>query len=135
MTNNLNEQIDIAEKLARIAHGGQTRRGGKPYITHPEAVANSVEPKYKVVAWLHDVLEDTEFTASDLLLLNFKPDDVHALILLDKTKQSNYDTYLKNIKRNDKARVIKIADIKHNLSDKPKPKTKERYINALNFLI
>ena len=47
-----------------MAHSGQTRASGQPYITHPVAVASIVaELKLDVesicAAILHDVLEDT----------------------------------------------------------------------------
>lgn len=59
--------VHLAEKIAGEAHQGQYRRGGVvSYIEHPKAVVDRVgaDPEARVVAWLHDVLEDTEVTAS-----------------------------------------------------------------------
>jgi (p)ppGpp synthase/HD superfamily hydrolase len=60
--------VALAEKLARGAHAGQTRRDGvTPYIVHPADVARRVDTDAeKAVAWLHDVLEDTATTSIDL---------------------------------------------------------------------
>ena len=60
--------IDIAKEIATNAHKGLFRRDGiTPYITHPEAVAASLEgehPDVIATAWLHDVLEDTDVKAA-----------------------------------------------------------------------
>ena len=63
--------IDKVFDIAVAAHEGQTRRDGvTAYIYHPMAVADRVEHlgyEYVCVAYLHDVLEDTKFTAHDML--------------------------------------------------------------------
>ena len=65
----------FAKLFATEKHEGQMRKCGKPYITHPEAVAELIG-KYKksvnikrlqAAAWLHDVLEDTDTTYYDLV--------------------------------------------------------------------
>ncbi len=58
--------------LAKEAHGGVRRRSGEPYLLHPIAVAKIVVDeiglgvKSVVVALLHDVVEDTEYTVEDM---------------------------------------------------------------------
>ncbi len=61
----LQKAIDIATK----AHEGVTRDiTGEPYINHPKRVADRVNGELKIVAWLHDVLEDRKgITAQDLI--------------------------------------------------------------------
>lgn len=42
-------------------------KSGVDYITHPRTVASFCEgPKEKIVALLHDVIEDTQVTEADL---------------------------------------------------------------------
>ena len=59
--------VEKALEIATIAHKGQTDKAGKEYIYHPIMVAFSVKTKEeKIVALLHDVVEDTEWTFEDL---------------------------------------------------------------------
>jgi ADP-ribosyl-[dinitrogen reductase] hydrolase len=59
--------VDRARELATTAHAGQVDKVGAPYIEHPARVAGRVRAAgdgedAEVVAWLHDVVEDTEIT-------------------------------------------------------------------------
>ena len=58
-----NERMELARALAAYAHLGQVDKAGKPYITHPLAVAEGVEGEdAKIAALLHDTVEDTFVT-------------------------------------------------------------------------
>lgn len=65
----LNEyDVTNARELARQAHLGQPY-GNDPYIVHLDEVANIVEDygeDYSIVAYLHDILEDTQITDKDI---------------------------------------------------------------------
>jgi (p)ppGpp synthase/HD superfamily hydrolase len=130
--------IEKAEWMARMVHKGQTRRDGKtPYISHPQAVAQMVknDDRVKAVAWLHDVIEDAKFHVEADMRFNEIPEDViEAVKILTRTKDVPYEEYLKRIKKNDLARSVKVADMLHNLSDKPTEKQKERYTKGIEFL-
>ncbi len=55
--------IEKALQIAAQAHEGQKDKDGQPYILHPLRVMNAVEDKTaKIVAVLHDVIEDTSVT-------------------------------------------------------------------------
>jgi (p)ppGpp synthase/HD superfamily hydrolase len=64
--------ILTAIDIASTAHRGTTRKyNNEPYIVHPKRVANLVEFKVQdehliAAAWLHDVLEDTEFDRAEM---------------------------------------------------------------------
>ena len=65
------EPLSKAYELATIAHHGQTRVTGEPYITHPLAAAQiladiGIDPVAVTAAILHDVPEDSDFTLADL---------------------------------------------------------------------
>ena len=65
------ELIDKAYNLALDAHGNQRRISGIPYILHPTSVACilvelGMDTQSIVAALLHDVVEDTAYTVSDI---------------------------------------------------------------------
>jgi (p)ppGpp synthase/HD superfamily hydrolase len=123
--------------IAAQAHWGQTRRDGvTPYINHPKAVAERVRGDIdaEMVAWLHDVLEDTDLTANDLLDKGVPFNVIEAVIWLTKTKGVSYETYLALIKKNPLARKVKIADMLANLSDAPSEKQIVKYAKGLLYL-
>ncbi len=133
----------LALEVAKKAHNNQLDKGGNPYINHPIAVAKGVTTiKQKIIALLHDVCEDSEITFNDLMIMGFPEDIIASLKVITKNKDMPYQQYLTNLKNNHDARIVKIADIKHNmdLSRIPNPtsidfKRRENYQEALNFLL
>ena len=130
-----------AASVAMAAHLGQTRRDGKtPYITHPKAVADLVEgDDAKMVALLHDVVEDTVVTMDDLK--EFFPENIcQAIDAMSHRENESYLNYVLRLCKNDLARKVKFADIAHNmftLEDDGKTITRirrERYEMALWIL-
>lgn len=110
------ESLRIAEIIARNAHSGQYDKGGHPYIKHPETIASMVQTyNEKIVAWLHDVIEDTEWTLDDLIRVGFSLDIVDAVDAITKRKDENRLDYLNRVVTNPIARNVKIADLKHNM--------------------
>ena len=126
-----------ALRMATKAHKGQNRKfgEGEAYITHPIAVSDSVEGKdAKIVALLHDVVEDTPLTLEDLHK-EFPLDIVWAVDMLTKRDCDSYAESVLRAKSNRLARRVKIADIKHNMSTLPEGHgLVDRYIDALNIL-
>lgn len=105
-----------AFKIAYKAHKSQKDKGGKAYIFHPLHVAFNVRGKNeKVVALLHDVVEDTSIAFSDLKDMGISDVCVEALMAITKRHGEDYEIYLKRVKSNDIARRVKIADISHNM--------------------
>ena len=115
---NLEALYRRAEEIAIRAHAGQLDKGGNPYINHPLAVAAGVQGyELKIVALLHDVLEDSSVTAQDLLAEGFPPELVEAICVLTHNKEDemSYRDYIFSVKKNPIARAVKISDIMHNL--------------------
>lgn len=105
-----------ALSIAEIAHEHQADKAGRPYIYHPLAVASMVGTvKEKVVAVLHDVAEDSDFSLDYLRQQGFGDEITTALELLTHDKEVPYMDYIKSINDNDLARSVKIADLTHNL--------------------
>ena len=137
-----NRLLALAIETAEKFHYGQTDKGGKPYINHPTAVAASLtNTEHKIVAYLHDIVEDTPVTLEDLLDIGFTYRIVNSIRLLTKNKELTYQEYQRRIRFDTTARAVKIADLKHNmdLSRIPQPckndyERLEKYKAALSFL-
>ena len=134
--------VDLALSIARQAHEGQLDKAGVDYIEHPIYVASQVDTEEeKAVALLHDVIEDSPFTAEELLLAGLLETVVTAVQILSKKKGQDYQTYLENVKSNPLARVVKLADLKHNsdlsrlssVTDKDLERL-EKYKKAIDYL-
>jgi len=151
----LGRAISIASK----AHQNQFDKAGEPYILHPLAVMQDVmhkEDKYKIVAILHDVIEDTSWfleTSDENCIYDFAianpgigPIEIseeiyQALKLLTHEKYIPYQEYIVNLSNNIIATRIKLADLKHNsdimrlkgIEDKDQERIK-KYHTAFLFL-
>jgi len=107
-----------AMEVAFSAHFGQKDKAGAPYIFHPFHIAeNMPDEDTTVIALLHDVIEDTDLTASDLRKFGFTPLQVEAVVAMSRKKDEQYFDYIQRVKANNYARIVKLADLKHN-SDK-----------------
>ncbi len=102
--------------IALKAHYKQLDKGGKPYILHPLKVSFKVKNnKVKIVALLHDVLEDSnKYSIDDF---NFLDDEQkESLLLLTHDKNVGYFDYVKKIKQNEIAKEVKKQDLIQNLN-------------------
>ena len=134
--------LELALSIATEAQKGQFDKAGVDYIKHPLYVASQVDTEEeKAVALLHDVIEDSPFTAEELLLAGLLETVVTAVQILSKKKGQDYQTYLENVKSNPLARVVKLADLKHNsdlsrlssVTDKDLERL-EKYKKAIDYL-
>lgn len=143
--NKEDNMIERARKLAYKVHKGQHRWGGEPFITHPKGVVeilrdtditpgllgsyalseNGKRDLY-VVAWLHDVVEDTPTTLGNLLDMSFEYVIVQAVDAITRRDDEDYREYILRVKKNEIARLVKIADIEHNLESFDHKKNKSR---------
>ena len=135
-------KLELAYAIALVAHKGQVDKAGVDYINHPKSVAAKCKTeKEKIVALLHDVVEDTNITLEDLSQF-FENDIVEAINLLTHRDEDDYMTYLSRIKKNSLARTVKLADLENNmdLSRLPNPSEKDyarlenKYKPAYKFL-
>ena len=103
--------IEAARALATAAHAGQVDKAGLPYITHPERVASRLEsPAARVVGWLHDTVEDTDVTLSDIEA-RFGPETAAAVDAVSRRPGEAWEDYLKRVKADPVARQVKISDL------------------------
>ena len=146
--------LDKAKQLCIKAHEGQFRRDGiTPYSNHPIEVANVLTTDdEKIVAYLHDILEDTEYVTTKgekgswihlpgeleeaKLAMCWIPERLaNTVHLLTKAIVFSYRDYIKAIASNKLATKVKIADITCNLADKPTDRQKVKYTTAMAVLL
>jgi len=124
------------------AHKDQRDKSGMPYVFHPFHLAEQMKDEATtVVALLHDVVEDSDFTFSDLEKEGFNKDIIDALKLLTHNDGSKYMEYVKRIKENKIAKAVKLADLRHNsdttrldVIDESAIKRRDKYLKAIKFL-
>lgn len=143
--------LHTAERIARDAHAGQIEKlTGDNYIRHVERVVALVaSDEAKVVAWLHDVIEDTTVTAADLRAAGIPEALVADVLILTRvtphiyagSKGDAYTAYIASLVASGSAvaRAVKVAD----LTDHLRPmetlvlpsSMRKRYTRALTALL
>lgn len=111
--------IDLALRIATKAHQGQLDRDGNPVILHPLTVGlMGHTDEEKATGFLHDVVEDTDYTFEDLLHEGIPVGVVNAIRLLTHNKGTDYYDYVQNIidSGNPIALQVKYNDLQHNYS-------------------
>ena len=109
--------LEKAIQIAVEAHAGTKDKGGKAYILHPISVMMRVETEEeKIVAILHDVVEDTDWTFDALRKEGFSETVIEALETVTKySEEEDYDDFIQRSLKNDIGRKVKIADLRENL--------------------
>lgn len=136
------KDVQAARALATRLHEGQLDKAGKPYITHPQRVAERLTtPEAQVVGWLHDTVEDTGISLEELEA-RFGRETAAAVDAVSRREGEPWEDYLARVKANPMARQVKISDLidNSNLSRIPHitmkdVKRQEKYNKALQFLM
>ena len=106
-----------AIKVAYEAHLGQLDYNDVPYIFHPYHLAEQMDDEVScTVALLHDVVEDTHLTLSDLEQI-FPTQVVEIVRLLTHDEGIDYFDYIRKIKTDSIATKVKLEDLKHNSNE------------------
>ncbi len=123
------ERLRRAYEFAKEAHKMQCRKSGAPYIVHPIAVAGIAAEELRldtnsvICAFLHDVVEDTEYTLDDVRRL-FGDDVAFLVDVVTKKKKDhykttkqvdNYNQLLQSLHYDIRALMVKLADRLHNM--------------------
>ena len=102
--------------LATEAHRGQVDRAGSPYILHPLRLMCRVNSDTeRIIAVLHDVVEDTDYTLDDLRERGYSEEIVTAVDCLSRREDETYEQFIQRIKPNPLARRVKLADLMDNM--------------------
>lgn len=136
------EMTKKAMRLCFDAHKEQKDKSGLPYVFHPFHLAEQMDTEETtVVALLHDVIEDTDYTFEDLSEMGFSKSVIDALRLLTHDDNTEYMEYVSKIKFNAVARTVKLADLRHNsdlsrldfIDDKAIAR-RDKYLKAIDLL-
>lgn len=154
------ERLQCVHVFVRAAHNGQIDKVGRPYIEHLERVASKMNTiERKIIAFMHDVVEDERITQEELHKLHFLTDHEKCCIdILNKNRtgfgicdlrllaQIPKDmVYITGVRNVENTRLVKIADIEDNMNivrffmtgNTPEHKDQERllkYESQLRFL-
>ena len=134
--------VEAAKALAMRMHAGQTDKAGMPYIDHPMRVASRLDMlEDQVVGWLHDTVEDTPLTLSEIEV-SFGPETASAVDAITRREGEPWNDYIRRVGENPVARLVKISDLidNSNLSRLPRitmrdVKRQARYNAALLTLM
>lgn len=108
--------LEDAIALAVQAHRGQKDRAGAPYVLHPLRMMFRVETDAeKMVAVLHDVVEDSDWTLDELRAEGFPEEVVTAVDHLTRREGESYDDFVRRAAAHPVARRVKIADLEDNM--------------------
>ena len=110
-------QLATAIEIATKAHSGQLDKGGMPYILHPLHLMSQLmfDLQLATIAVLHDVVEDSEYTISDLREVGISDRVLTALELMTHKKGQDYlSSYIKGVSTNYDALRVKRKDLEHN---------------------
>ena len=108
--------LERAIAIALQAHAGQKDKGGEPYILHPLRVMLAMQHETgRIVAVLHDVLEDSGITAHHLRAEGFAEEVIEALALLTKMPGESRLDAAKRAAKHPLAWAVKLADNADNL--------------------
>lgn len=132
----------IALSLCFEAHKEQKDKSGLPYVFHPFHLAEQMETEETtIVALLHDLIEDTDYTIEDLTKMGFDKAITDAIALLTHADGVEYMDYVRKIKDNPIAKAVKLADLHHNSDltrldsiDQKALSRRDKYLKAIAIL-
>jgi len=111
----MTQTLERAIAIAASAHAGQVDKGGAPYILHPLKVMlrmSSLEER--IVAVLHDVVEDCGISLDDLRKEGFSEAVLSAIESVTKVPGESYEDFVERAAQNPIGRVVKLADLEEN---------------------
>ena len=147
------EQIKVLNKAINLAQEkfeDIKRKNGEPYFSHLEAVSQIINEDYyqlipleareiwgnlkilvMAIGYLHDIIEDTDVTMQDLKDMGFPPFVYETVQTLSRRERETYFDFITRI--NDSgafciaAKAVKLADLRHNMSDLTEGSLKDKY--------
>lgn len=111
------EMLSAAIHLATNAHHGQFDKGGSPYILHVLRVMSLLkdsDEELQSIAVLHDVVEDTKTTYTDLALAGMSARVIAGVKALTKQRGQSYQEYKSEVLNSLDAMRVKLCDLRHN---------------------
>jgi (p)ppGpp synthase/HD superfamily hydrolase len=107
--------LEHAIRIAAVAHEGQVDKAGAPYILHVLRVMLAVSSnEERIVAVLHDVVEDTMWTPEALRAEGFGDAIINAIERLTRREGESYDAFIERAGSSAISRRVKLADLADN---------------------
>ena len=139
---NYNKLYDKALRIAIHAHKGQVDKAGREYVMHPIRVAERCkDPRAKIVALLHDTIEDTGVTEEYLRREGFPDEIISGVLSVTKRDKEEYDDFVRRAAENAIGKEVKIADLEDNMDIRRLPEMTDndvarlrKYLRAWQFL-
>ena len=108
--------LERAIAIAAEAHAGQVDKAGAPYILHPIRVMLRLDsPEERIVAMLHDLVEDSSWTFDQLRTEGFSDTIIAALDAVTRRETESYEDFVRRAATNPIGRSVKRADLLENL--------------------
>ena len=138
----LNQQYIKALDLSSLKHREQKDKAGMPYFGHIARVSNACKTgPAKVVALLHDIIEDTDVTSEQLEEAGMSEFVIKAVLCLTRKNGEPYEDFIRRAAKNPIAREVKIADLEDNMDVRRLEnvteddfKRMDKYLNAWKYL-
>lgn len=125
--------LEDAIALAVDAHKGQKDKVGQPYIVYPLRVMSRCDTEVeRIVAILHDVVEDTDYSMKDLRDRGFSEEVLAALKCVTKREGESYAKFIERAAPNPIARRVKLADLEDNMDVRRLESVGEKDATRLN---
>ena len=115
---NKDNLLEKSKMLVEKLFEGKTDKGGNPYMIHLLSVSYFMENETdKIVAILHDVIEDTKVTKEDLSLLGYSSEIINAVEILTRHNKEDYAQYIDRLISSNNLTVlnVKLSDLKNNM--------------------
>ncbi|MDR9865908.1 HD domain-containing protein [Pseudomonas baetica] len=111
----MTQTLERAIAIAATAHAGQVDKGGAPYILHPlKVMLRMTSLEERIVAVLHDVVEDCDISLDDLRKEGFSEEVLTAIASVTKVPGESYEEFVERAAQNPIGRVVKLADLEEN---------------------
>ncbi|MBV4458992.1 HD domain-containing protein [Pseudomonas sp. COR58] len=111
----MTQTLERAIAIAATAHAGQVDKGGAPYILHPLKVMLRMSGlEERIVAVLHDVVEDCDVSLDDLRKEGFSEAVLTAIESVTKVPGESYEDFIERVALNPIGRAVKLADLEEN---------------------
>lgn len=134
--------LDDALRIAVRVHAGAVDKAGQPYILHPlRVMLRMTTEAERIVAALHDVVEDGDVTLDDLRVEGFSDEVVAAIDHVTRRAEESYDAFIARIAPHPLARRVKLADLEDNMEvtrlvvlDERATERMQRYLRSWQIL-
>lgn len=126
--------LERAIEIAYLAHEGQKDKSDADYIHHPLRVMERGKTEIeKICGVLHDVVEDSDWTAEDLRNEGFSEEVISVIKCLSKeTENEDYDVFIERVAKNPIAVQVKLNDLLDNMDITRLNELNEKDLNRLN---